>query len=81
MLKNLGRLIWRQPREISVLNYPNHMVYEIYTNSGFQYLVQDKTTEKIECVKKILFNDRDEGLPCLWPGERGQTILSDKRLS
>lgn len=42
MLKNWGRLLWRQSREISVMNYPNHLVYEIYTNQGYFYVAHDK---------------------------------------
>lgn len=48
MIKAWGRLIWRQPREMSVLNYANHIVYEIYTNNGYVYVSQNKDTQKIE---------------------------------
>lgn len=46
-MQNLGKLIWRQSRDISVLNYPNHTVYEIFTNQGYIRISQDKNTQKI----------------------------------
>ena len=81
MLRNLGKLIWRQPREMNVLNYANHMVFEVYTNSGYFYFIQDKGSDKIECVRKIWNSDRDETLPCVWGGKGGQDVLQSKRLS
>lgn len=53
MLRRFGSLIWRQSRDISVLNYPNHVVYEIYTNQGYFYVAQDKITDKIEVVNGL----------------------------
>lgn len=48
MLRRFGNLIWKQSREISVLNYPKHVVYAIYTNQGYIYVSKDKETGKIE---------------------------------
>ena len=33
---------------MSVLNYPNHMVYEIWTNHGYLTICQNKTTNLVE---------------------------------
>lgn len=66
MFRTLGRLIWRQSREMYVLNYPNHVVFEVYTNKGYLYFIQDKTTDAIEVIndnkKNIIV---DEAVPCL----------------
>ena len=48
MLKNFGRLVWKQSREMSVLNYPNHLLYEIYTNQGYFYVAHDKIKDTFE---------------------------------
>ena len=42
MLKNLGRVIWRQTRDITVINYPKAIVYELYTAEGYVYVLHDK---------------------------------------
>ena len=42
MLKNLGRMIWRQTRDITVINYPKAIVYELYTAEGYVYVLHDK---------------------------------------
>lgn len=51
MLKHFGRQIWRQSRDMSVLNYPKHLVYEIYTSKGYFYVSYNKDTEKLEVLK------------------------------
>ncbi len=56
MLRSFGRCIWKQSRDISVMNYPNHLVYEIYTNQGYFYITQDKKTEKIEVMNLASLN-------------------------
>ena len=43
-----GKLIWSQPREITVLNYTNHLVYQIYTNHGYISIAHNKTNDKID---------------------------------
>jgi hypothetical protein len=51
MLKRFGTLIWKQTRDISVMNYPNHVVYEIYTHQGYFYVSEDKETKKFSVLK------------------------------
>ena len=53
MLRRFGNLVWRQTRDMSVLNYSNHLVYEIYTNHGYLYVAHDKATGKIEVINGI----------------------------
>jgi len=50
MLRHFGKLVWRQSRDMSVLNYPGHIVFEIYTNHGYIYVSQNKSTQKIEVI-------------------------------
>jgi hypothetical protein len=45
-------MIWRQSRDISVCNYPHHMVYEIFTNQGTLRIVENKTTKQVEVLKE-----------------------------
>lgn len=52
MLKHFGRLIWRQSRDISVMNYANHMVYEIYTNQGYFYISHNKLTDQLSVLQE-----------------------------
>jgi len=51
MLKHFGRQIWKQSRDISVLNYPKHLIYEIYTNQGYFYVSHNKETDKFEILE------------------------------
>ena len=53
MLRRLGSLVWKQTRDMSVMNYSNHLVYEIFTNHGYMYVVHNKTTDKIEIVNGL----------------------------
>lgn len=53
MLRRFGNLVWRQSRDMSVLNYPGHVVFEIYTNHGYIYVSQDKTSHKIEVIDGV----------------------------
>jgi hypothetical protein len=48
MLRNLGRAIWRQTRDMTVINYPKVIVYELFTADGYVYVKHDK--EKNEFV-------------------------------
>lgn len=48
MKRALGQLIWTQSRDIRVLNYPSHFVYEIWTNQGYLTLAHNKDTDKVE---------------------------------
>ena len=45
MLRNLGRLIWSQPREMQVFNYPKAMLYQVRTSDGNILLKYCKKTE------------------------------------
>jgi hypothetical protein len=51
MIKNLGRAIWRQSRDISVWNYPQHTVFEIFTNQGTLMICQEKTSSEVLWTK------------------------------
>ena len=53
MRRVLGRLIWSQSRDIRVLNYPNVMVYEIYTNNGYLKIGQEKGTNQLYKVDEL----------------------------
>lgn len=44
----LGKLIWSHTRDMRVLNYPEVMVYEIYTNKGNIFIGHNKTNDTIE---------------------------------
>jgi|LakMenEpi12Oct12_1017442.scaffolds.fasta_scaffold01769_3 hypothetical protein len=59
MLRTFGRCIWKQSRDISVLNYPTHLVYEIYTNQGYFYISQDKKSDKIEVISLASLNSEN----------------------
>ena len=60
MLKQFGRVIWRQSRDISVYNYPSHMLYEIYTNQGYLYVSHDKTKNKVEVLHGLAERSSDD---------------------
>lgn len=53
MLKNLGTAIWRHTRDMTVLNYPTAIVYEIYTGEGYIYMKYCKAKREymVEPVK------------------------------
>ena len=51
MLRRLGSVIWSQSREMRVINYSNHMVYELYTNHGYIYVTHDKSTNTMDIVR------------------------------
>lgn len=38
-------------REMNVYNYPKHIIYEVYQNSGFISFIICKKTEKVEILK------------------------------
>ena len=54
MLRRFGSLLWRQSRDISVYNYQNSMVYEIFTNQGYLYLIQDKEKKSLEATDTLI---------------------------
>lgn len=45
MLQGLGRVIWSHTRDITVMNFPKAIVYEIYNSDGYLYVKYDKTTK------------------------------------
>lgn len=59
MLRRFGNLVWKQSREMSVLNYSNHLVYEIYTNHGYLYIAHDKSTGKVELTNGVSLGFQD----------------------
>ena len=46
MLRNLGRFIWSQSRDMQVYNYPKAILYEIRTSDGNMWLKFCKNTEE-----------------------------------
>lgn len=50
MIRVLGKLLWKQSRDICVYNYPYHTLFEIYTNQGFLRIIQEKSTDRIEVL-------------------------------
>lgn len=51
MIRTLGRAIWRQSRDISVWNYPQHTVFEIFTNQGTLMICQEKASSQVVWTK------------------------------
>lgn len=41
------------------MNYPTHIVYEIYTNQGFFYISQNKTNDKLEVINGVATSFKD----------------------
>lgn len=62
MMKRFGSLLWSQSTEVKFLNYPKHLVWEIWTNNGFIYLVKDKQTKKIEYTESATMVDVSEAI-------------------
>ena len=48
-----GRLIWSQPRDMNVFNYEKHIVYSIYENSGYRYIVINKSNNTVEWIQHL----------------------------
>lgn len=63
MLRRFGNLVWSQSRDMRVLNYPRHMVFEIYTNHGYIYVSQDKSSQKIEVIDGVARCYKDTDFP------------------
>ena len=57
MLQRLGRLLWSQSREITVMNYPKHTVYAIFTNHGFIYVCNDKEKKTVHIIDDKMGED------------------------
>lgn len=45
MLKNLGRFVWSQTRDMQVYNYPKAILYEVRTCDGGVWLKYCKQSE------------------------------------
>jgi len=45
MLKNLGRYVWSQTRDMQVYNYPKAILYEVRTSDGGVWLKYCKNTD------------------------------------
>lgn len=56
MLRNLGTLVWRQSRELIVSNYSMAIVYELQTNYGMVYCIQDKGSKDIKVLSQEELN-------------------------
>lgn len=41
------------------MNYPSHIVYEIYTNQGYFYVSQDKSNDKLEVLNGLALSSKD----------------------
>jgi hypothetical protein len=52
MLRNLGRFVWSQTRDMNVYNYPRAMLYEIRTADGGVWLKYYKKTENWSMDKR-----------------------------
>jgi hypothetical protein len=52
MFSRFGRMIWAQNRDIRVVNYEKHIVYEIYNNQGYLYISQSKSEPVVEWLTK-----------------------------
>ena len=63
MLRRFGNLVWRQSRDMSVYNYSNHLVYEIFTNHGYLYVCHDKGSGKVEVINGRLGCNENSHFP------------------
>lgn len=62
MLRRFGTLLTSQSRDMTVLNYPKHIIYAIWTNNGYIYVAKDKETKKIEYTESPTFIDVGEAI-------------------
>jgi len=60
MIKSFGRLISYGERTARSYNFPDHIVYKIWTNTGSLDVIFDKKTENIYPLKKNLLIDYKE---------------------
>ncbi len=60
MMKRFGNLIWRQSRDMSVMNYPGYTLYEIYTSKGYFYVVKNKETQSLEVLNGLSLGYKDD---------------------
>jgi len=59
MLKNLGRMIWSHSRDMRVLNYPEAIIYEIYTAEGYLYMkyCKKKNEYSVDKIRDNICNE------------------------
>jgi len=57
MTKSLGRLISYGERTARAYNFPNHIYYQVWTNTGSLDMIFDKKTETIIPSKDFLLID------------------------
>jgi hypothetical protein len=48
-LTSLGQMMYQQTRDIRVMNYEKHIVYDIPRNGESLKIIQNKLTGEIEC--------------------------------
>lgn len=65
MIKNLGRLISYGERTARAYNFPNHIYYQVWTNTGSLDMIFDKKTEQIIPSKDFLRIDYKDLNGCL----------------
>lgn len=41
------------------MNYPGHIIYEIYTNQGYFYVSQDKSNDKLEIINGLALSSKN----------------------
>lgn len=51
MLRQIGKALWRQTREITVSNHSTHLVYAIPVNGGTLSICQNKQTDRVEWIQ------------------------------
>lgn len=74
MRRVLGRLIWSQSRDIRILNYPRHFVYEIWTNQGYMKICHDKDTNHIQRIDELL-HDGSSMEAAVFSKEQSETVF------
>lgn len=73
MIRTLGNMIWKQTREINVMNYGQYLVYQIPTNQGFLEVYQSNhDTKEI----KIKYGEIKEWKPVECVESRNPNSLS-----
>jgi len=76
MIKSFGRLISYGERTARSYNFPDHIVYKIWTNTGSLDVIFDKKTENIYPLKKNLLIDYKDGMATLQESPASYTSQS-----
>jgi len=79
MIKNLGRLISYGERTARSYNFPEHIIYKIWTNTGSLDMVFCKKTEQIISSKDFLHIDYKELNGSLESMQKSQSSYSLSR--